>query len=163
MCDRSLDGTAHIHLAHEAILVHTLALVALGLLGPHILHVLQHHVAVSVKGLDTGQELAVVPARDQDLGVGAGGGLQERQRAGGELVLLDESDLIFPDARDARLVFFPFMFHVRLPRMHWNVMEGDCRSGRTKCPGQLPRTCSIQADTKRETGMGNVIMERSGN
>ena len=65
----------HLHLADEAILVHALALAALGLLGPHLLHVLEDHVAVSVKGLDTGEELAVVTARDQDLGVRAGGGL----------------------------------------------------------------------------------------
>ena len=52
----------HSHLADEPILVDTLALTTLGLLGPHLLDVLQHHVAVAVKGLDTGQELAVVPA-----------------------------------------------------------------------------------------------------
>ena len=65
----------HLHLADEAILVNALALAALGLLGPHLLHVLEDHVAVSVKCLDTGEELAVVTARDQDLGVRAGGGL----------------------------------------------------------------------------------------
>lgn len=59
---------------------------------------------MSVKGLDPRQELAVVAAGDQDLGVGAGGGLQEGQRARGEFVLLDLSDLIFPVMRDARLV-----------------------------------------------------------
>jgi hypothetical protein len=59
---------------------------------------------VSVKGLDPSQELAVVAAGDQDLGVCAGGGLQEGQRAGGEFVLLDLGDLIFPVMRDARLV-----------------------------------------------------------
>lgn len=65
---------------------------------------------MSVKGLNTGQELAVVAAGDQDLGVCAGGGLQERERAGGELVLFDEGNLIFAvEMRDARLVFC--MFH----------------------------------------------------
>lgn len=94
----------NVHLAHKAVFVDTLPLAALGLLGPHLLHVLQHHVAVSVKSLDTGQELTVVTAGDQDLGVCAGGGLQEGERAGGELVLLDESDLIFPVAmRDVNL------------------------------------------------------------
>ena len=102
----------HIHLANETILVHTLALAALGLLGPHLLHVLQNHVAVSVKGLDTGQELAVVSAGDQDLGVRAGGGLQEGQRAGGELVLLDESDLIFSTV-ECKISFSPLLY-VRL-------------------------------------------------
>ena len=65
----------HVHLANEAILVNALPLAALGLLGPHLLHVLENHVAVSVKGLDTGQQLAVVTAGDQDLSVRAGGGL----------------------------------------------------------------------------------------
>lgn len=78
-----------VHLAHETILVHTLPLAALGLLSPHLLDILQHHVAVSVKGLDAGQQLAVVAAGDQDLGVRAGGGLQKGQRAGGELMFLD--------------------------------------------------------------------------
>lgn len=95
MEERTEWPSPDLHLADEAILVHTLALSALGLLGPHLLHVLQHHVAVSVKGLDTGQQLPVVTAGDQDLGVCAGSGLQKRERAGGELVLLDESDLIF--------------------------------------------------------------------
>lgn len=61
---------------------------------------------MSVKSLDAGQQLAVVAAGDQDLGVCAGGGLQEGERAGGELVLLNESNLIFAvEMRDARLVF----------------------------------------------------------
>jgi hypothetical protein len=47
-----------------------------------------------------GQGCEQGPFHQQDVrtphrGVSAGGGLQERQRAGGELVLLDESDLIF--------------------------------------------------------------------
>lgn len=103
---RSVRGL-HVHLADETVLVHALALGALGLLGPHLLDILEDHVAVSVKGLDAGQQLAVVSAGNQDLGVCAGGGLQERQGTGGELVLLDESDLIFSvEMQDARLVFF---------------------------------------------------------
>lgn len=89
-------GGCNVHLAHEAILVHTLPLAALGLFSPHLLDILQHHVTVSVKGLDAGQQLAVVPAGDQDLGVRAGGGLQKGQRAGGELMLLDQSDFVLP-------------------------------------------------------------------
>lgn len=77
-CLHQVQVQPHVHLANEAILVHALALATLGLLSPHLLHVLQHHVAVSVKGLDTGQQLAVVAAGDQDLGVRAGGGLQQR-------------------------------------------------------------------------------------
>jgi len=95
-CLHQVQVQPHVHLANEAILVHALALATLGLLGPHLLHVLEHHVAVSVKCLDTGQQLAVVAAGDQDLGVRAGGGLQQGQRTGGELVLLNKSDLIFP-------------------------------------------------------------------
>lgn len=113
----------NVHLAHEAILVHTLAFVTLGLLGPHLLHVLENHVAVSVKGLDPSQELAVVAAGDQDLRVRAGGGLQQRQRAGGELMLLDLSDFIFPMIGDARLVYASCRSLVACMR---NVE--DCRS-----------------------------------
>lgn len=99
----------HKHLADETVLVHALALGTLGLLGPHLLDILEDHVAVSVKSLDTGQQLAVVSAGNQDLGVCAGGGLKDRQRTGGELVLLNESDLIFTvEMQDARLVFFSF-------------------------------------------------------
>lgn len=66
---------------------------------------------MSVEGLDAGEELglvscvrgpvgwgwylAVVAAGDEDLGVRAGCGLEERERAGGELVLFDEGDLVF--------------------------------------------------------------------
>lgn len=97
----------HVHLADETVLVHALALGTLGLLGPHLLNILENHVAVSVKSLDTGQQLAVVSAGNQDLGVCAGGGLEERQGTGGELVLLNQSDLIFTvEMQDARLVFF---------------------------------------------------------
>lgn len=65
---------------------------------------------MSVKGLNASQQLAVVTARDQDLSVCAGGGLQERERAGGELVLFDESNLIFAvEMRDARLVFCMYL------------------------------------------------------
>lgn len=92
------DGVAaKEHLADETVLVHALALGTLGLLGPHLLNVLENHVTVSVKSLDTGQQLAVVSAGNQDLGVCAGGGLEKRQGTGGELVLLNESDLIFSE------------------------------------------------------------------
>lgn len=84
-----------IHLADEPVLVDTLALAALGLLRPHLLDVLEDHVAVAVEGLDARQQLAIVPARDQHLGVCARGGLEEREGARGELVFLDERDLIF--------------------------------------------------------------------
>lgn len=50
------------HLAHESVLVNSLSLVALGLFRPHLLDILQHHVAVTVESLDTREQLAVVPA-----------------------------------------------------------------------------------------------------
>ena len=101
----------HVHFADETVLVHALALGTLRLLGPHLLNILEDHVAVSVKSLDTGQQLAVVSAGNQDLGVCAGGGLEERQRTGGELVLLDASDLIFTvEMQDTRLVFFSRLY-----------------------------------------------------
>lgn len=95
----------HVHLADEAVLVHALALDTLGVLGPHLLDVLENHVEVAIKSLDTRQQLAVVAAGDQDLGVGARGGQQERQGAGAELMRLDERDLIFTiKMQDVKLV-----------------------------------------------------------
>jgi hypothetical protein len=52
-----------VHLADEAILVDTSSLFSLAVPGkfrPHLLDVLEDHVAMSVKGLYTGEELAVV-------------------------------------------------------------------------------------------------------
>ncbi len=63
---------ANPHLADEAVLVHRSPLLARrqpGRLGPHLLDILQHHVAVAVKGLDASEELAVVATRDEDLSV----------------------------------------------------------------------------------------------
>lgn len=61
------------HLGDVAVLVDwlglLLALAALGDLGPHLLHILQHHVAVPVEGLYAAQELLVVAAVDEHLGV----------------------------------------------------------------------------------------------
>jgi len=57
---------------------------------------------VAVERLDAGQQLAVVAARDEDLGVRARGRLEQRQRAGGQLVLLDEGDLVFTVIRRVR-------------------------------------------------------------
>ena len=46
-----------VHFADEAILVHAFALLSLGVpwnLGPHLLDILEDHVAMPVKGLDAG-------------------------------------------------------------------------------------------------------------
>lgn len=45
---------------------------------------------MSIEGLNAGEQLAIVPAGDQDLGVRAGGGLEDGERAGGELVGFEE-------------------------------------------------------------------------
>lgn len=74
----------NVHLADKPVLVDRPALLAarqLGRLGPHLLHILKHHVTVAVEGFYTCQELSVVSDRDQDLGVTADGGLEDRQRA----------------------------------------------------------------------------------
>lgn len=129
----------HVHLADETVLVDALALGTLGLLGPHLLNILENHVAVSVKSLDTGQQLAVVSAGNQDLGVCAGGGLEERQGTGGELVLLDESDLIFTfGMQDARLVFF-FPVICALRSLQKNVTMSVAKFPRCGLGTQTPR------------------------
>ena len=101
------------HLADKAVLIDGPPLLAVGQprgLGPHLLHVLEDHVAVAVEGLDAGQELAVVPDGDQDLGVAAHRGLQDGQRAGAELVFLEKRNFVFPVPLPyaSRLVFFDF-------------------------------------------------------
>lgn len=51
---------------------------------------------MAVEGFDAGEQLAVVATGDQDLGVGAGGGLEDGKGAGGEFVGFEEGDLVFP-------------------------------------------------------------------
>jgi hypothetical protein len=50
---------------------------------------------VTVKGFHAGEDLAVVSARDQDLGARADSRLEDRERAGGELMLFDLCDFVF--------------------------------------------------------------------
>lgn len=57
-----MEDAEIVHLADKAVLVDTLALATLGLFRPHLLDVLQHHVAVAIEGLDSREQLAVVPA-----------------------------------------------------------------------------------------------------
>ena len=92
-----VEGRANAHLADKAILVHALALAPLGLLGPDLLDVLEDHVAVAVEGLDTREQFAAISAGDENLGVCAGGGLEERERAGGEFVVFNEGDFVFTE------------------------------------------------------------------
>ncbi len=48
-----------------------------------------------IEGFHAGQEFAVVAAGDEDLGVGADGGLEDREGAGGELVFFELGDFVF--------------------------------------------------------------------
>ena len=61
---------------------------SLGQFCPHLLDPLQHHVAVPVEGLHSPQQLLVVPAVDEDLGVVLHGVREHPERPGGELLLL---------------------------------------------------------------------------
>ena len=62
------------HILDEPVLVDgfglLLALALLGHLGPHLLHILQHHVAVAIERLDAAEKLLVVAHIDEDLRVG---------------------------------------------------------------------------------------------
>ena len=96
---------------NEAVLVHRLRILALGNLDPHLdvsvwspvkthlLHILQNHVGVTVKRLDTTQKLLVIPQRDQDLAVVANSLLQHRQRSLGDLPLLELANLSLVELR----------------------------------------------------------------
>lgn len=80
---------SHLHLADEPVLVDRPALFAarqLRRFSPHLLHILEHHVAVTVKGLYSCQKFPVVSDGNQDLGVAADGGLEDREGPGGEFV-----------------------------------------------------------------------------
>lgn len=65
--------TSEEHLGNKPILVHgfglLLALAGSRQLRPHLFHVLQHHVAVAIEGFYPAQQLLVVAAVDEHLGV----------------------------------------------------------------------------------------------
>jgi hypothetical protein len=50
---------------------------------------------VTIEGLDTCENLAVVSAGDQDLSARTDSGLEDGERTGGKFVLLNLSDFIF--------------------------------------------------------------------
>lgn len=52
---------------------------------------------MAIEGLDARQQLAVVAARDEHLGVRAHGGLEDGERAGCEFVFFQLGDLVFAD------------------------------------------------------------------
>jgi len=79
------------HLGDVSILVDGLGFLSLASLGdfvPHLLHVFQHHVTVTVEGLHTTQEFAVVATVDEDLSVVLHRRHENRQRSCLEFFLL---------------------------------------------------------------------------
>lgn len=60
----------------------------------HLLDVLKNHVAVAVKGLDSGQQLLVVSAADKNLCMVLDGLLKDRQWSCVELFLLQSAELL---------------------------------------------------------------------
>ena len=65
-----------------------LALVSFRCLGPHLAHPLEYHIHVSVEGLHSSHNLAIVATVNQHLGVSLHCLSQQRQRALMESVLL---------------------------------------------------------------------------
>lgn len=68
---------------------------------PHLLHILQHHIAMSVECLHAGQQLSVVSARDEDLCVGSNSGLEDREGTRCKLVFFKFSNLELAVTRSA--------------------------------------------------------------
>jgi hypothetical protein len=94
-CDWTWYGYAH--LADEAILVDTSALLSLTVsreFCPHFLDILKDHVAMSVECFYAGEEFAVVATRDDDLVVVADGGLEDGEGTSSEFMLFDASNLV---------------------------------------------------------------------
>ncbi len=84
------------HFTDKPILVHRSPLLPTAIpwgLCPHLLHVLEHHVTMPIEGLDTREQLSVVAAGDEDLGVGFHSRLEDRERAGCKFVLFELGDL----------------------------------------------------------------------
>lgn len=52
-----------------------------------------------VEGLYPCQELAIIATGNEDLGMRTDGCLEDRERSGGELMLLEQRDLIFSTER----------------------------------------------------------------
>ena len=61
---------------------------------PHFLHVLQDHIAMSIEGLDPGEQFAVVAAGYENLRMRSDGGLENREGPRGEFMLFELGDLI---------------------------------------------------------------------
>lgn len=84
------------HLANKSILVHRSSLLSGTIsrrLSPHLLHILQDHIAMSVESLDTREQFSIVSAGYQDLGVRADSRLEDGERTGCEFMLFELSNL----------------------------------------------------------------------
>ena len=95
--DGQMGAGARAHFADETILVDTSSLLSLAISGklcPHLLDVLEDHVAVSVECFYAGEQLAVVATRYDDLVVIAHSGLKNGQGTSSEFVLFDASNLV---------------------------------------------------------------------
>lgn len=88
-------GFRYSHLTNKSILINWSSLLSSRQpwdFRPHLLHILQHHVAMSIKRLDSREKLSVVAAGDEYLGMGADCGLEDGEGSGGEFVLLELRD-----------------------------------------------------------------------
>lgn len=61
----------------------------LGYFQPVLLYVLEHHVAVTIKGFDLSEQLSIVSAVDQNLGICLDALGEYRKRTGIELLILE--------------------------------------------------------------------------
>lgn len=85
------------HLANKPILINRSPLLPRRQprrLRPHLLDILKHHIEMSIESLDTAEHLAVVAQRDEDLGMVAHGGLEDREWTGGEFVFFELGDFV---------------------------------------------------------------------
>lgn len=70
--------TSEEHLADKAVLVDHASLLAICCsrsFTPHLLHILEHHVAMAVKRLHSSEQFSVIATRNQDLCMLSDGGL----------------------------------------------------------------------------------------
>ena len=87
----------NLHLANKPILVNRPAFFTVRQprsLCPHLLHILQHHITMSVESLNARKQLAIVATGDQNLICVAYGSLEDWEWAAAEFVLLQSCNLI---------------------------------------------------------------------
>ena len=86
------------HLTYKPIPVHRPPHLSIRLpwrLRPHLLDVLEHHIAVAIERLHPRQQLPVIAAGYQHLRVGGDGGLEDAEGTGAELVFFELGNLVF--------------------------------------------------------------------